>query len=160
MTATATCLRCNKPLSLAESVTRGMGEVCAARKIRELENEGSTDRTDLPFDQQEKDITCERREDGLHFNIYQVFRHHSPTGMEWGYQGSGPADFALNILELFARERGEKPTVRLWDGNKITWTAWNLHHKFKRSAIFDLPRLGGTIRGKDIRRWLNLNMVH
>jgi hypothetical protein len=131
-----------------------MGAICAAN----ANNFESSDRVDLPFDHAAKDIICERREDGLHFNIFQVFRHHSPTGMEWGYAGSGPADFALNILELFARELGEKPTVRLWDGNRVTFTAWKYHQRFKESAVFDLPKAGGRIRGDDIRSWLRLNM--
>lgn len=121
-------------------------------------DEGISDRTDLPFDPVTKDIVCERRADGLHFNIFQAFRHHSPTGMEWGYLGSGPADFALNILEIFVRELGEKPEVRLWDGSKITASAWRFHQAFKFSALFDLPREGGVIKGKDIRAWLKLNM--
>lgn len=129
------CICCNKPLSVPSSQTRGMGPICAAKKAAEFNEDGSNDRVDLPFDPATKDIVCERREDGLHFNIYQVFKHHSPTGFEWGYGGSGPADFALNILELFCRERGEKPTVKLWDGNKVSQLAWNLHQPFKRGCF-------------------------
>ena len=127
-----------------------MGAICAEKQQR-LDRD---DFVDLPFDPIKKDILCERREDGLHFNIYQVFKHHSPSGMEWGYAGSGPADLALNILELFARELGEKPAVRLWDGNKVTHTAWTFHQRFKSSAVFDLPRIGGRIKGDDVRAWL------
>lgn len=35
----------------------------------------------------------------------QILKHvvrHSPTGFEWGYGGSGPADLALSILSDFA----------------------------------------------------------
>ena len=78
-----TCLKCNRPLSLETSVMRGMGAICAARQLRRNLQEGIEDKVDLPFDPVAKDIICERREDGCHFNIYQVFRHHSPTGMEW-----------------------------------------------------------------------------
>ena len=35
----------------------------------------------------------------------QALVKHSPTGMEWGYGGSGPADLALNILALFVDPR-------------------------------------------------------
>jgi hypothetical protein len=129
-----------------------MGAICAAKEIRRTLENG--DHVDLPFDPVTKDILCERREDGCHFNIFQVFRHHSPSGFEWGYPGSGPADFALNILELFARETGEKPTVRLWDGNRVTVTTWRFYQKFKASELLGLPREGGRIRGDDVRRWL------
>ncbi len=27
--------------------------------------------------------------------------HDAPTGFDWGFGGSGPADFALNVLALF-----------------------------------------------------------
>lgn len=33
---------------------------------------------------------------------------HSPTGFEWGYEGSGPADLALSIL---AEHLGDKPNA-------------------------------------------------
>jgi hypothetical protein len=32
--------------------------------------------------------------------LRQIVRH-SPTGMEWGYPGSGPADTALSIMSDF-----------------------------------------------------------
>ncbi|MDI6872650.1 MAG: hypothetical protein QME79_15120, partial [Bacillota bacterium] len=63
---------------------------------------------------------------------------HSPTGMEWGYGGSGPADFALNILALFvSREK-----------------AMALHQEFKWAFVARLPEQGGTIRRADILAWL------
>lgn len=33
-------------------------------------------------------------------------RNHSPTGFEWGYSGSGPAQLALAILAHHFREQG------------------------------------------------------
>lgn len=44
--------------------------------------------------------------------LYQIpLKHvvrHSPTGFEWGYGGSGPADLALSILtNAFGREIAE-----------------------------------------------------
>ena len=45
------------------------------------------------------DVIC-RREAGRTIveGISQEWVWHSPTGFEWGYGGSGPADLALNIL--------------------------------------------------------------
>jgi hypothetical protein len=60
------------------------------------------DRHDLPFDPATGDIVCRRDPDGTkHFNVPRRHVHHSPTGWEWGYGGSGPSDFALNVLALF-----------------------------------------------------------
>ncbi len=41
--------------------------------------------------------------------------HHSPTGFEWGYGGSGPADLAL---ALCADVLGERPSVALYQAVK------------------------------------------
>lgn len=87
----------------------------------------------LPFN---GDVVCRRDPDGSkHFNIEQSIILHSPTGMEWGYGGSGPADFALNILARFTDPQ----------------TAGLLHQAFKWKFIATLPEEGGTIKGEDIR---------
>ena len=42
-------------------------------------------------------------------------RRHSPAGIEWGYAGSGPSQFALAILLAFDRprhRRGQLPGVQ------------------------------------------------
>lgn len=36
---------------------------------------------------------------------------HSPTGLNWGYSGSGPADTALSILADHFGERGKAETL-------------------------------------------------
>src|ERR1700737_2041329 len=43
-------------------------------------------------------------------NIPRSVIQHSPDGFECGYSGSGPADFALNILNAFVPPRVERPT--------------------------------------------------
>lgn len=51
-------------------------------------------------------------------------RNHSPTGFEWGYQGSGPAQLALAILlEETDRETAER-----------------YYQRFKREVIAHLER--------------------
>lgn len=52
-----------------------------------------SDRHDLSFDPTTMDIACRRRgtrPGGCQFNIPHRHIHHSPTGMEWGYDGLGP----------------------------------------------------------------------
>jgi|SRR6185436_10850928 len=58
------------------------------------------ERYDLPW---EKTTIVFKRElvegkEIRHFNFVQAVIKHSPTGMTWGYMGSGPADMAINIL--------------------------------------------------------------
>jgi hypothetical protein len=85
------------------------------------------------------DIVLTRDAGGIaHVNIPQMVAYHSPTGFEWGYGGSGPADLALNILVFYVGM--EK--------------AWKLHQHFKWDFIAVMPKEGGVIKKKDIERWL------
>jgi hypothetical protein len=45
--------------------------------------------------------------DGTEVALLEHRVRHSPTGMSWGYSGSGPADLALSILWDYL---GEEPT--------------------------------------------------
>jgi len=73
-------------------------------------------------------------------DIEQRFVYHSPTGFEWGYGGSGPADLALNILGLFV------PPPE----------AWRLHHDYKRDVIAGIGHEGGTITAESVIDWIKL----
>lgn len=56
-------------------------------------------------------------------------RVHSPSGLEYGFGGSGPADLSLTILQDFFQE----PRARVIEGFD-SW-AWRLHQDFKWKAI-------------------------
>ena len=62
---------------------------------------------------------------------------HSPSGIEWGYSGSGPADLARSVL------------LALTDGP----TAEALYHAFKADVVVRVPRPGGVLRAADVRAW-------
>ena len=62
---------------------------------------------------------------------------HSPTGIEWGYGGSGPADLARSVL------------LALTDGP----TADVLYHRFKAEVVARVPEVGGVLRAADVRAW-------
>lgn len=83
--------------------------------------------------------------------------HHS-QGFAWGYEGSGPADLALNILDYIARESGERPNVAVWKG-KVTKVAWDLHQDFKRTfvATWEL-RSSWVLRCDDIYGWMQVEL--
>lgn len=73
-----------------------------------------------------------------HANVPHRIVRHSPTGFEWGYGGSGPADLALNILaHLFGRE-----------------IAFEHYQDFKRDFICTVDHHGGVITVESIRAWL------
>ena len=149
-----TCIKCHRDLTLEVSINRGMGAVCAARVAEAAIGRGAAADVMLPFDPVTKDIICSRDDNNqVGFNIYPAIVHHSPSGFEWGYGGSGPADFALNILEHFMRERGEAATMLLGK-QKICPMSWRLHQDFKWEHIATLPREGGIIKGDTIRKWI------
>src|SRR5437879_1225351 len=62
--------------------------------------------------------------------------NHSPTGFEWGYGGSGPAQLALALL-----------AHHLGDDN----AAVALHQEFKHAVITRLDQRGWTLTSEQIR---------
>lgn len=88
-------------------------------------------------------------------NVKRSITHHSPAGFEWGYQGSGPADLALQILhDILPPGCDGLPPVRLFRG-QCSALAWMLHQDFKRDFIARLPRQGGEILPEQIDAWLD-----
>ncbi len=62
--------------------------------------------------------------------------NHSPTGFEWGYGGSGPAQLALALLVDCLGDEEE---------------ATRLHHAFKQAVVANLPYLNWTLTEDQIR---------
>jgi len=73
---------------------------------------------------------------------------HSPTGYEWAYGGSGPADLALSIL---ADHFGEHPTDR---PAIFATRAWAHHQRFKWDVIAPAHYVGFVLYTSDIIHWL------
>ncbi|MBW7995381.1 MAG: hypothetical protein FVQ81_02175 [Candidatus Glassbacteria bacterium] len=63
---------------------------------------------------------------------------HSPLGMDWGHQGSGPADTALSVLADFF---GTEDVSHL------------LYQRFKDTFIAGMPAKGGVITEGQINSW-------
>lgn len=59
--------------------------------------------------------------------------NHSPTGFEWGYGGSGPAQLALAILAHVFSHAEDQTTLN-------EDLAVHLHQRFKRDVIANLDR--------------------
>ena len=64
--------------------------------------------------------------------------NHSPTGFEWGYLGSGPAQLALAILVRTLRNK-ERAVL--------------LHHRFSREVIAQMPRHEWHLSVDQITKW-------
>jgi hypothetical protein len=84
------------------------------------------------------------------------------TTYEWGYDGAGPSDLALNILNYFmppgsdGAEPQQMPEC-YWSRNQrssASETAVKLAGKFKEEFIRNLPAWGGVIAASRIKAWL------
>lgn len=73
----------------------------------------------------------------------EALRHivrHSPTGLEWGYGGSGPADTALSLLTHHFGHQGR---------------AERHYQQFKVDIVAGLPRDGWTLTSEQIEDWMH-----
>lgn len=69
-------------------------------------------------------------------------RNHSPTGFEWGYGGSGPAQLALALL---AHHFGEDEM------------ALEVYQRFKFAVVARLPKYSWTLTSEQIQSALAYN---
>ncbi len=63
---------------------------------------------------------------------------HSPTGIEWGYGGSGPSDLALSVLTTVAGAE----------------TAERHYRALVAEVVSRAPKAGGMMRAERVRAWL------
>lgn len=83
---------------------------------------------------------CVMHRDGHAINWRLDLESHSPTGLEWGYSGSGPAQCSLALLADYLED-----DIR----------ARKLHHAFKWKVISNLPRDGEWfIVGQQMHDWI------
>ncbi len=88
-------------------------------------------------------VRCHVFKDGVGYELRHVVKH-SPTGFEFGYGGSGPADLALAILtDYVGAEKAE-----------------DLHQGFKWLFIAPMTGNGRNILASEIDAWLKLREVH
>jgi len=98
---------------------RGYRDVCGSVHVNKIMWNGESKRLDPRFD----------------------LWNHSPTGFEWGYEGSGPAQLALAILaDLLVDDR----------------EAVRLHQKFKQDVIAKLPKPGWQLTGAKVEKAIGL----
>ncbi len=117
-------------------------------------------RVERPADALIDGVACWRALDGTAISsIPHLHVHYAPTGVDWGYGGSGPADLALNVLALFLPLASDAIGVALRDGSSVSEAAWALHHQCKYDLIATLPRSGGHITAETIRTWITTHPI-
>lgn len=156
------CRICGRSLTNPSSKEVGMGEVCAGRLAASLWREQDprkfelTPRSDWPESELKLPPTPKgrtyhfrrnlagdpeifaEREGGCQHYVRHIC-HHSPTGMEYGYGGSGPADCARSVL-------ADCVGLALAD---------RLYQEFKFAVISEIDqRKGGAINETAIRDWV------
>lgn len=147
------CLRCTRGLKDPKSRTIGLGPVCV-RKVAEALGEDADDQELGGPGFWEAGLVCKRHAGfKVTINIPQVVVWHSPTGMEWGYNGSGPADLALNVMHIMLPPRGHED-AKEFHGVRVSDEAVRLHQHFKADIISRLPREGGTVPIDVIQAWV------
>lgn len=100
------CRKCGRALRNTASMEAGVGPICAKKAAESWETpENGQVSGYVPCTIREGFVGV-RKGGGIVVNVVRngiqtPLRHwvrHSPTGMEWGYGGSGPADLAYSIL--------------------------------------------------------------
>ena len=170
---TAICERCRRPLTDPKSIAAGMGEICLGNtnKGTHMNDTDIAKRAKfedvfyalIPFSQalvMHRNVSENDDDSVVVTNVPHLVVHHSPTGFDFGYYGSGAADLALNVCQLYLNQvnySGQK--TKCYDGQ--CWKlAWTLHQEFKREFIAGVNwRKGATIPFEKIEAWFKLNMT-
>ncbi len=108
------CRICKRPLKNPVYIRMGIGPVCSKRVNGPIVGKAESADQDqiIPYDG--GDFFIERlpvirgnlhslqtdAASGIITNVKRSIYKHSPTGYNFGYGGSGPADFALNLLMM------------------------------------------------------------
>ena len=135
---------------LAEALTGPGGDGAGTGALRLVVSNGvaeetAQDRIGIPIRPEYEAITGDAEDVVLWRTAEGVARasvphaaRHSPTGIEWGYGGSGPADLALSVLLALVGERA----------------AGALYQRFKDEVVARVPETGGVLRAADVRAWV------
>lgn len=172
----ARCRRCHRPLTDPVSISLGMGPECRGRSGGVMEaklckSDEFSDQFDssMPF---AEGLVLKRfrrptlfdnpgpaEVGGVITNVPHLVVHHSPDGFEFGYGGSGPADLALNICQLYLNMTGYNgQQVKCYDGTCFQ-LAYALHQEFKRDIVAAVPRTGVTLPFSLIDAWFQSHIT-
>lgn len=149
----AFCETCGRALSNPLSVQAHQGPICRAKgKITDMK---TTDFDDITLHEPlENGIVIKRIDGKVATNVPHLVAHHSPSGFEFGYAGSGPADLALNLMEVVLNRLGyEGERTLCFDGD--CWDlAYQLHQDAKFKFITPLLKEGDVIPYEMVEAWV------
>jgi len=150
------CCVCGWPLAAAESIERGMGAWCAAKLQLAAEKRHQADPSadvflTMPL---QEGIVLRRDRHQVKTNVPHLVVHHSPTGFEFGYAGSGPADLALNIVQAILNRLGYKGERTTCYRGTCFSLAYRMHQPFKFAFIAGAPREGTVIPYPVVEAWV------
>jgi hypothetical protein len=129
------CRICKRILKNPVSIELGIGLVCRAKNNLQEEFDFMKEKVEVKPIEGFEDVVC--KPDGT-TNVPHRIVHHSPTGLAWGYGGSGPADLALNALAAYIGSEEAKL----------------YYQDFKWKFIAVMPEQGGTIKREEIMNWI------
>lgn len=151
------CRRCHRALKDPASRKRGLGPICARKDEAERRrSERVSDTEYWPFSNEKREqkiyrgkrggqlsmmsqvgLTAVAVSDGSGTRALHHYRKHSPSGFEWGFAGSGPAELARCILidALGLKVRKTKDTPTWSDGEAPKIDAFQIYQKFKFAFI-------------------------
>lgn len=158
------CTRCHRELHDPVSIAAGMGPLCRSKSAPTL-SESQTSMTEymrIDTTPLVEGIVLRRDPDGVVVtNVPQIVIWHSPTGFEWGYEGSGPADLAANIVEVVLNRLGYRGRrVEAFKGTDCWDLTAQLHQDFKREFVANVPRKeGGVLDFTSVVGWVEQRMA-
>ena len=93
---------------------------------------------------------------GISTNVPHLVLHHSDKGYDFGEDGSGAADLALNIVENILRHIGfqGRTMIDTWSKNAVFEKSWDLHEEFMWTFIVPMPIEGGKFFVNDLICWV------
>lgn len=138
------CRICKRPLKNPNAIALGIGPVCARKNgltgLKSVQRKEYDDDQIQPYDG--GNVWIERTPaqtlfprgqnsysiqpathaaSGIRTNVPRQIYKHSPTGYNFGYGGSGPSDFALNVMLLFCQQAED--AYRLYQQFKFKFVA-------------------------------------
>ena len=151
------CKRCGRPLKALESRKVGFGTVCL-RKVRSEQAGEQTGQAPLNPNiviqtsirngyagarGPDGSVKVVAIRDGRQYPLRHLV-HHSPTGMEWGYHGSGPADLARSIIgDVMGTE---KPRPDIYQVFKLEFVSgWGDRWEISREDVEEWLRKKGWL---------------
>ena len=101
-------------------------------------------------------IVMQRTAEGkVETNVMWNVKHHSPDGFEWGYAGSGPADFALNAMEAILTRIGYDGPMMQYNQKSIIYSLTAKYYQdFKEFFLANIPEEGGVLPWPVVNLWV------